>query len=108
MSEEPEPKKARTEADPATASIDNLQSLRYSNEGGSQPKLEVLDQLLVPHEKVYIPVPDITTAWTVIQTMQIRGSYVCVCVREREREMIFDTYRASTNDAFLRYFQAPR
>jgi eIF-2B alpha/beta/delta-like uncharacterized protein len=53
---------------------ENLQSLKYSNTLGSNPQLQVLDQLLVPHEKVYIPIPDVTAAWTVIQTMQIRGA----------------------------------
>jgi len=52
----------------------NLQSLIYSNEGGSNPKLSVLDQLLVPHEKIYVPVPDVEAAWSVIRTMQIRGA----------------------------------
>ena len=51
----------------------NLQSLKYTNEGGSSPQLKVLDQLLVPHEKVYIDVPDAEMAYTVIKTMQIRG-----------------------------------
>jgi len=51
----------------------NLQSLKYSNEEGISPKLAVLDQLLIPHEKVYIDVPDVEMAWTVINTMQIRG-----------------------------------
>jgi S-methyl-5-thioribose-1-phosphate isomerase len=72
MSESPT-KKPKTEAAAAAASM-NLQSLKYSNDGGSKPQLEVLDQLLVPHEKVYIPIPDVTAAWTVIQTMQIRGA----------------------------------
>jgi len=53
---------------------DNLQSLKYTNEGGSSPQLQVLDQLLVPHEKVYIDVPDVEMAYTVIKTMQIRGA----------------------------------
>jgi methylthioribose-1-phosphate isomerase len=66
--EEPTTKKAKT-----TDSSMNLQSLIYSNDGGSNPRLEVLDQLLVPHEKVYISVPDVETAYNVIQTMQIRG-----------------------------------
>jgi len=52
----------------------NLQSLKYSNEEGISPKLAVLDQLLIPHEKVYIDVPDVEMAWTVINTMQIRGA----------------------------------
>jgi methylthioribose-1-phosphate isomerase len=70
QTEEPVNKKAKTTA---TTTMSNLQSLKYSNDDDSTPKLEVLDQLLVPHEKVYIPVPDVTTAYTVIQTMQIRG-----------------------------------
>jgi methylthioribose-1-phosphate isomerase len=52
----------------------NLLSLKYSNEGGKTPKLAVLDQLLIPHEKVYIDVPDVEKAWSVIRTMQIRGT----------------------------------
>uniref|UniRef100_A0A7S2XN47 Methylthioribose-1-phosphate isomerase n=1 Tax=Attheya septentrionalis TaxID=420275 RepID=A0A7S2XN47_9STRA len=56
----------------ATKSGDNLQSLIYSNEGG--PKLQVLDQLLVPKEKVYIDIPSVEAAWAVIRSMQIRGA----------------------------------
>jgi len=52
----------------------NLQSLIYTNEGGSKPTLSVLDQLLVPHEKVYVPIPDVEAAWSVIRKMQIRGA----------------------------------
>lgn len=52
----------------------NLQSLKYTNEGGSSPQLKVLDQLLIPHEKVYIDVPDVGIAYNVIKTMQIRGA----------------------------------
>lgn len=53
--------------------MSNLESLQYSKEGGV-PKLSVLDQLLVPKEKVYIPVPDVEVAWSVIRKMQIRGA----------------------------------
>ena len=53
---------------------DNLQSLIYLNEGGSSPTLSVLDQLLVPHEKKYVPIPDVKAAWDVIRNMQIRGA----------------------------------
>lgn len=56
------------------SATNNLQSLIYSNEGGSNPTLSVLDQLLVPHEKTYVPIPDIEAAWSVIRTMQIRGA----------------------------------
>ena len=54
--------------------VGNLQSMIYTNEGGSTPQLKVLDQLLIPHKKVYIDVPDVTMAYTVIKTMQIRGA----------------------------------
>ena len=58
----------------------NLQSLIYTNEGA--PKLQVLDQLLIPHEKKYIDVPDVETAWSVIREMQIRGAW-WLCAMER-------------------------
>jgi eIF-2B alpha/beta/delta-like uncharacterized protein len=52
----------------------NLESLIYTNETGTTPKLSVLDQLLLPHEKTYIDIPNVEMAWTVIRTMQIRGA----------------------------------
>ena len=48
----------------------NLLSLLYDKEG---PSLSVLDQLLIPHEKKYVEVPDVETTWSVIRNMQIRG-----------------------------------
>jgi methylthioribose-1-phosphate isomerase len=60
-----------------TMAGDNLQSLRYSP---SEPKLEVLDQLLIPHSKVYIDIPDVEAAWSVIRSMQIRGAWKVVAV----------------------------
>lgn len=56
----------------SSPSTTNLQSLIYSSD--PVPKLQVLDQLLVPDEKVYLDVPDAETAWSVIHTMQIRGA----------------------------------
>lgn len=53
---------------------DNLQSLRYNTKDGSKPTLSVLDQLLIPHEKKYVDVPDVEAAWSVIRKMQIRGA----------------------------------
>ncbi|CAB9515074.1 Methylthioribose-1-phosphate isomerase [Seminavis robusta] len=50
----------------------NLQSLKYSS--GDKPTLAVLDQLLIPHEKKYIDIPDVEAAWGVIRSMQIRGA----------------------------------
>ena len=53
----------------------SLQSLQYTGtKDGKDPKLSVLDQLLIPKEKVYIDIPDVKAAWTVIRTMQIRGA----------------------------------
>lgn len=54
----------------------NLQSLRYNTKDGSKPTLSVLDQLLIPHEKKYVDVPDVEAAWSVIRKMQIRGEFV--------------------------------
>ena len=51
----------------------NLESLRYSNKDG-KPQLSVLDQLLIPHSKEYIDIPDVEAAWSVIRKMQIRGA----------------------------------
>jgi methylthioribose-1-phosphate isomerase len=45
------------------------ESLKYSR--GS---LEVLDQLLLPHETKYVPVNGVNDAWSVIRTMQVRGA----------------------------------
>jgi hypothetical protein len=74
-SSEPENKKAKLEnTSNGIGSSKNLQSMKYSNEGGNSPKLAVLDQLLIPHEKVYIDIPDVETAWSVIREMQIRGT----------------------------------
>jgi len=58
------------------ANAANLQSIIYTNDGDAndEPKLSVLDQLLVPHEKKYIPIPDVEAAWSVIRLMQIRGA----------------------------------
>ena len=55
-------------------SAGNLQSMIYTNEGGTTPQLQVLDQLLIPQEKVYLDVPDVEKAWSVIREMQIRGA----------------------------------
>ena len=65
--------------------MSNLESMTYTNEGGSSPQLKVLDQLLVPHEKVYLDVPDVEMAYTVIKAMQIRG----MCVNVYPLSIIF-------------------
>lgn len=52
----------------------NLQSVIYSNPNGTSPTLSVLDQLLVPHEKKYIPIHNVKDTWLVIRNMNIRGA----------------------------------
>jgi hypothetical protein len=73
----PEAEPPSNESKTETAAM-NLQSLKYANNNGA-PQLEVLDQLLLPQQKVYIPVPDVKTAYSVIKTMQIRGWCLLRC-----------------------------
>lgn len=56
----------------SSSGSNTLKSIIYENEG--YPKLQVLDQLLIPEQKVYIPITDVEGAWTAIKTMQIRGA----------------------------------
>lgn len=51
---------------------ESLKSLVY--EPGEKPSLKVLDQLKIPAEKVYVPIPDVVMAWSVIHEMKIRGA----------------------------------
>ena len=44
----------------------SLEAIKYSNH-----KLEILDQLLLPHETKYIPVKDTQDGWNVIHKMQV-------------------------------------
>lgn len=46
-----------------------LQAIRYS-----RGELEVLDQLRLPHEEVYIKIESPQDAWDAIQSMQVRGA----------------------------------
>ena len=56
-----------------------LEAIKYK--GG---KLEILDQLLLPHETKYIPVNNTEDGWTAIKTMQVGTKWAsimptCVC-----------------------------
>lgn len=46
-----------------------LQAIRYS-----RGKLEILDQLRLPHEEVFINIRTVQDAWDAIRSMQIRGA----------------------------------
>lgn len=54
-------------AQPVPAST--LLAIKYTR--GS---LEILDQLLLPHQSIYIPVNDVVTGWNAIKSMQVRGA----------------------------------
>ena len=43
-----------------------LEAIRYTS-----GRLEVLDQLLLPHQSVYVPVTDTDGGWSVINKMQV-------------------------------------
>lgn len=46
-----------------------LQAIRYS-----RGKLEILDQLRLPHEEVFIDIQTVQDAWDAIHSMQVRGA----------------------------------
>lgn len=46
-----------------------LQAIKYSH-----GQLEILDQLRLPHEEVYIEITKLQNAWTAIKSMQVRGA----------------------------------
>ncbi|KAL8679660.1 MAG: hypothetical protein Q9186_004071 [Xanthomendoza sp. 1 TL-2023] len=46
-----------------------LQAIKYS-----RVKLEILDQLRLPHEKVYNEIKSLEDAWIAIKSMQVRGA----------------------------------
>lgn len=48
-----------------------LQAIRYDKE---RKKLEILDQLLIPHYTRYIPIKGIEDAFKAIKSMQVRGA----------------------------------
>jgi methylthioribose-1-phosphate isomerase len=55
-----------------SSSTELLRSLIY--EPGTPPRLQVLDQLLLPGERVYIEIQNVQAAWKAIRDMQIRGA----------------------------------
>ena len=57
----------------ATATGDKLRSLIFNVEGG-KASLSVLDQLLLPHVRKYVPINNVEDAWSAIRSMQTRGA----------------------------------
>lgn len=53
--------------------MSSLQAIRYS--GGATPKLEVLDQLRLPHENHYDEISTCEEAFDCIKSMRVRGKY---------------------------------
>jgi S-methyl-5-thioribose-1-phosphate isomerase len=56
--------------------VASLKSLLYTPAAtaGNGPTLAVLDQLLIPEQKVYVDITSTQDAWNVIRSMQIRGA----------------------------------
>lgn len=76
-----------SETTATTTTTELLRSLIY--EPGTPPRLQVLDQLLLPAERVYVDIPDVKAAWRAIRDMQIRGT--CVSAGTRNQEHIWNT-----------------
>lgn len=51
-----------------------LQAIKYTHAAESQATLEILDQLLLPHRSVYIPIESAGDAWNAIKRMNVRGA----------------------------------
>ena len=68
-----------SETTATTTTTELLRSLIY--EPGTPPRLQVLDQLLLPAERVYVDIPDVKAAWRAIRDMQIRGTCVSAGTR---------------------------
>lgn len=62
-----------TDATTTKTTASALQSLIYNP---NIPSLDVLDQLLLPHETKYISINDIQTTYRVIHDMNIRGKKI--------------------------------
>lgn len=84
-------------------------SIKYSNQEKPIPKFEVLDQLLIPVEKVYIPVKTVDDTWRVIRDMNVRGAplIAIVAVLGLTVEAIDGEVsgRFSTKEAFFDWFK---
>ena len=52
-----------------------LQAIRFTPSAGSEPAtLSIIDQLLLPHREVYLPVESASDGWAVIKSMKVRGA----------------------------------
>jgi methylthioribose-1-phosphate isomerase len=63
-----------------------LQAIRFDNEKG---KLEVLDQLLLPHTVSYILVKTVEDGWNVINKMQARNFTILLAHKLTTQFLIF-------------------
>jgi len=67
-----------------------VKSLIYTP--GDKPQLQVLDQLLIPAEKVYVDVPNVESAWAVIREMKVRGRKTGVLLVRSESSSFFSIF----------------
>ena len=71
-----------------------LESIKYSRK-----KLEVIDQLKLPHELVYIELKNSQDAWNVIKSMQVRGAPLIAIVAVLGIAVHAESTRSSYPDA---------
>lgn len=52
-----------------------LEAIKYTpSTSSSNPTLQILDQLELPHQTLYILIPTVDTAWHAIRSMSVRGA----------------------------------
>jgi methylthioribose-1-phosphate isomerase len=51
-----------------------LQAIKYSQNRSASASLEILDQLALPHQSVYLPITSCEDAWDAIRQMKVRGA----------------------------------
>jgi S-methyl-5-thioribose-1-phosphate isomerase len=72
----------------------SLESLRYGN-----GRLQVLDQLKIPQETMYVEVEDSVGAWEVIRSMQVRGAPLIAIVAALGLAVEAEKKKSSLTDA---------
>ena len=91
-----------------------LQAIRYS-----RGQLEILDQLQLPYEEIYLPLHSTSDAWDAIKSMKVRGApaialvaalSVAVTVSQNFQDLSAGTAIKAANDiiSLLRYLVTSR
>jgi methylthioribose-1-phosphate isomerase len=51
-----------------------LQAIKYAPAGETGASLQIIDQLQLPHQSIYVPIVSCEDAWTAIRQMKVRGA----------------------------------